>query len=200
LVFLSDEQLVSKCQTGFRKRHYASVLCERHSAYVTKFVLRRVNDIEVAKDIAQETFVNAFNSLMKPPNKEGSFRGDCPFKSWLLGIAYNQCNDHWRKSARRHQKSHVTIDDFDGEVSPIQISSEQGNPEEKLIEEERKAAVRAAVAQLSELDKTTIELHLDGFRYEEIAEITQSNVNRVGSRIFYAKKKIRNYLDKEGLI
>jgi DNA-directed RNA polymerase specialized sigma24 family protein len=69
-----------------------------------------------------------------------------------------------------------------------------------LIEEERKAAVRAAVAQLSELDKTTIELHLDGFRYEEIAEITHSNVNRVGSRIFYAKKKIRNFLDKEGLI
>jgi RNA polymerase sigma-70 factor, ECF subfamily len=69
-------------------------LYERYFKRVYLFVLHRVNDKDLAGDLAQQVFVSAMNHIARY-----QFRG-LPFSAWLFRIAVNQCNDYFRKAER----------------------------------------------------------------------------------------------------
>ena len=77
-------------------------LYEKYFKKIFLFILRRVTEKEIARDITQQVFLKALNSLRK-----FQLRG-LPFSAWLFRIAINECNDYFRKTKKARL---VTIDE-----------------------------------------------------------------------------------------
>ncbi len=77
-------------------------LYEKYFKKIFLFALRRVEEKELARDITQQVFLKALNSIRK-----FQLRG-LPFSAWLFRIAINECNDYFRKSKKARL---VTIDE-----------------------------------------------------------------------------------------
>ena len=118
-------------------------------------------------DAAQETFVTAQRSLSK-------FRGESQPLTWLIGIALNEC----RRVNRNNQKAEQ-LPEFRDETSH----------EGQLINRE---ILRQALSKLSEEHREVVTLHeIDGFTYEEIAQIAGVPVGTVKSRLYHAFTNLR---------
>jgi RNA polymerase sigma-70 factor (ECF subfamily) len=90
----SDEELILNAQNGCAES--ISLLVRKYERPIRSFLARRVGDLQVADDLAQEVFVTAFlqlNRLSKPSS----------FQSWLLTIARNKTVDHLRMLTRERK-------------------------------------------------------------------------------------------------
>ena len=141
-------------------------LAKQHYDRVFRFCSSRVG-YHHAGDAAQETFITAQRNLAK-------FRGESQPLTWLIGIALNEC----RRVNRNLQRTE-TLPEFKDETSN----------ESQLINRE---VLRIALAKLSEEHREVVTLHeIDGFTYEEIAQITNVPVGTVKSRLFHAFTNLR---------
>lgn len=87
-----EKYLILRCQQGDKDAFYELII--KYQKLVLNFVFRMLGDYEEAQDIAQETFLRAFNNI-------DNFRGDFPIISWLYQIANNLCIDKLRARQRR---------------------------------------------------------------------------------------------------
>jgi RNA polymerase sigma-70 factor (ECF subfamily) len=145
-------------------------------------LLRVLGSSEDAADITQDAFVQAFTKL-------NTFRGSSAFYTWLYRIAFNLAMSH----ARRGHKAAS----LDGMKALVGEEPMDGAPavESGLIQQERIDLVHAALAQLG-LDYRQILVlrEIDGYSYEEIAEILELPVGTVRSRLFRARMHMRDLL------
>jgi RNA polymerase sigma-70 factor (ECF subfamily) len=145
-------------------------------------LLRVLGSAEDAADITQDAFVQAYTKL-------DTFRGSSAFYTWLYRIAFNLAMSH----ARRGHKA----TSLDGIKAIAGEEPMDGAPavETGLIHQERIELVHAALAQLG-LDYRQILVlrEMDGYSYEEIAEILELPVGTVRSRLFRARMHMRDLL------
>jgi len=182
---LSDEKLIKSCLSG--NQTHCRLLYEHHNKLIVNIIWKRVRNSEVARDLTQETFLRAFKALK-------TYRGEAKFKNWLVQIAVNLCIDYSKKPERRHEKDHQSMDDpEDFRVNEIADSDVVYNPEHQVLQKEIKFMIESNFEKLG-IHKETLLLSLKGFGYDEISEITGVPINTVGSRIHYAKMKLRKLL------
>lgn len=182
----SDEQLVKSCKAG--NKQHCGLLYERHKDYVAYIAWNMVGDTELARDLTQETFLRSFKGLKR-------FKGDSSFKTWLTRIVVNLCKDRRKSAEVKHEKSHIPLGDpEDGGVGEIPAGDPESDPEQQLLQKELKTVVGKAMDKLSPDHKTVILLWQQGFAYAEIARITDTSEDTVGSRIYYAKMALRKLL------
>jgi len=186
LSFLSDEHLIKSCTGGIQE--HCKLLFERYRENIKNLIWYHVGDTETTKDILQETFLKAYRGLK-------NFRGDSSFKTWLTRIAVNLCKDHFRTSGRRNEKYHVSVDDTE-DNNPIELRScdADTDPQRQFSRKQLKNAVAAAVQKLTPEHREAILLWNEGYSQKEIAKITNTSVNTVGTRIYYAKMRLRELL------
>ena len=141
---LSDEQLVALTVKGDVSAF--NDLVARWEGSLYNFVYRYLGDTEEARDICQEAFVRAYSHL-------DGFRGQAKFSSWLYQIALNLCRSKLRRDRTRKT---VSIDDLE-EGNPLwAIPDDRAPPAEETLLGERAIAVREALAQLPEPQRTVI--------------------------------------------
>lgn len=99
---MTDEQLVDRVKNGDRDAYRQ--LVERYQAYVFSTILRMVRQRQLAEDLAQETFLQAYRSL---PGFDGRSR----FSSWLYRIAHNKAIDWSRSRAKKEQSGETELQD-----------------------------------------------------------------------------------------
>ena len=167
-------------------------LVKEHEKLVYNLALRMVHEPEDASDMAQESFVKAFRSL-------GSFKGDSKFSVWLYRITVNVCTDFLRSKSRSQTVS-LTVDD-DGEASEIAVPDMGGSAEDKLMQKLTREAVRAGLDALPVDYRAPLVLReINGLSYAEIADALSLEEGTVKSRIFRARKKLCEYLVRDGNI
>ena len=181
---LSDNSLISFCLKG--KQRYCRQIYERYKRLVKSIAWKYVKNDETVRDITQETFLKVYKNLEK-------FKGDSLFKTWLAKIAVNHCLDHIRKQNKSTKEESLDDPNMSG-VQDIYEKKPVSNPETRLLQNELKKIVMSAIEKLGEKHKTVILLWHEGFSYTEIAEITKASEMVVGTRIFYAKNKLRKLL------
>jgi RNA polymerase sigma-70 factor (ECF subfamily) len=180
---LSDEQLVALTVKGDVSAF--NEIVTRWEGRLYNFVYRYIGDAEEAKDITQESFVRAYSHL-------DGFRGQSKFSSWLYQIALNLC----RSKLRRNQAHPtVSIDDRE-EGNPLwALPDERATPAEYALEQERAVAVREALAQLPEAQRTVIILkEYNGLKFREIAEILDTPESTVKSRLYHGLENLAQAL------
>jgi RNA polymerase sigma-70 factor (ECF subfamily) len=151
-------------------------LYEKYFRQILLFVLRRVGDKSLAKDITQQVFYKALLNI-------GRFqlRG-FPFSSWLYRIAINECNEYFRKSDRIRwvalEESHV-----EWLYEELTADSERDNWEKKLP---------AILGKLKPDDLLVIELrYFEGKSFQEIAEIMNWSVLNAKARTYRTLHKMK---------
>lgn len=172
---LSDEELMVRVMD----HHSHAALVELHKRYSRKllgYFIKMLNkDADLAQDFVQELFLKLMEKKhLFDPNKK--------FYSWIFAIASNMC-----KTAYRHQ----------GKTIPLHPEfNHPGALAENLAEKQWfLSALQDAIDSLEHHHKTVFVLrYLEHFPLGEIAEITETSLGTVKSRLFYATKKITDQL------
>ncbi|MEZ5337744.1 MAG: sigma-70 family RNA polymerase sigma factor [bacterium] len=178
---LTDEvDLVLRATEG-DERAYGK-LVGMYQARLYNFVRSMVRNDEIAEDITQESFVKAFFSLRKLQNPAS-------FKSWLFRIANNNTLDYLRKKR---------IQTVDVDESVRESYVDEASPEKGAVSSSRTKHIREALDKLKPDQRNILVMcDLQGFSYQEIAEALDIPFGTVQSRIFYARKKLKEFLDKD---
>jgi len=138
--------------------------------------LRITRDPDLAADAVQE-------ALLKAWNRRHEFRGDAALDSWIHRIALNAAIDLTRKRKRRAEEEL----DVDAHESPPSATPESEYTGDALTRD-----LAVAMQRLSANERQTFLLkHIEGWKLEEIAESTQTNINNVKSTLFRAIRKLR---------
>lgn len=163
-----DARLVKACRRGDEEAFAELVRTYQDPVY--NVVYRMVGDREEARDLAQETFMRAYEGI------EGYDTG-LPFSAWIYRIGTNAAIDHLRRRKGRH----LSIDSAfrDGEPGPGAISPEgayrapdAGLPENVSISNEVARIVRGAVLDLPDNYRAVVVLHhLEELSYSEAGRV-----------------------------
>ncbi len=166
-------------------------LVNRYSPEIYGLLYRITKDPEEARDITQETFIRAFKAISK-------FRGDASIKTWLYRIAINQSRNRYRWWKRRKKDKTVSLDDNTGSVErPLcdVIPGDSLTPEQDALRREQGRLMQIAISELPEHFREAVVLcDVQGFAYEEIAEILEINIGTVKSRISRGRRELRRKL------
>ena len=148
---------------------------------------RMLGDADSAADAAQDAFLAAFRNLR-------SFRGGS-FRSWMLRIATNTCYDVLRVRKRRPSVSLDIEADDESASSPLQIADTAESPDDFAQRRELAAAIQDGLTALPDEQRIVLILSdIQGLAYEEIAQITNSNLGTVKSRLSRGRARLREVL------
>ncbi|HYW75794.1 MAG TPA: RNA polymerase sigma factor RpoE [Gammaproteobacteria bacterium] len=177
----ADRLLVKRVQAGDQAAFNALVL--KYQQRVLKLVSRYVRDPEEALDVAQEVFIRAYRALK-------GFRGDSAFYTWLYRIAVNAAKNAIGAATRNPVEGGLDVDD--PELVEVQRRmTDEATPERLLYTEELKETINRAIEELpSELRRAILLREVKGLSYEEIAQVMDSPVGTVRSRIFRAREAV----------
>ena len=154
---------------------FHTVLNERSQRWYNA-CLRITRDPELAADAVQD-------ALLKAWHRREEFRGESALDSWIHRIALNAAIDLTRKRKRRAE------DELDVEAHE---APPQASPESEHTDEAFTRDLAVAMQRLSTIERQTFVLkHVEGWKLEEIAESTQTNINNVKSTLFRAVRKLR---------
>lgn len=185
--FMSEESLIQQAQRGDIVAFNRLVV--QYQEMVFNVAYRIMGDPDVAEDVAQETFITAYQSLK-------SFRGGS-FKSWLIRVATNRCYDELRRRKRRPQTSLDAITDENESFAFLRSPNE--GPEAHRQRVELAMAIERCLKDLPDDQRiVTVLGDVEGYDYQEIATITRVSLGTVKSRLSRARAKLRDCLQVSG--
>jgi len=184
-----DEELIAEVLAG--QTDSFSELAGRHRQRVERLCRRFFSDEEMARDIAQESFIRAFTAL-------ASYRAEMPFGGWLRAIVVNLCYDELRRRRRRPEE---LVGDFSApEVQWMQLVN--GATPEQLVgdAEERRESYDLAHRLLDTLkpeDRMVMVLkESEELSVSEIAETLGWSEAKVKIRAFRARQALRKQAER----
>ena len=163
-------------------------LMERHGEKLFHYLIRCLQNEEDAADLAQETFVRVYQNRTKFDVKQ-------KFSTWLYAIATNLVKGRYRYRTRHPQVSLDAENEATGESFRESVPEHNPTPSESLQGEERAEAIRKAVEQLSEeLRAPLILSEYEELSHAEIGGILKCSAKAVETRIYRARKQLREKL------
>lgn len=176
----SDGFLLARASAGDLEAFNAIV--ERYQRHVFAVCMNLLRDRMLAEDVTQDTFIRAWSAV-------NTFQGDTA-KSWLLRIASNRCLDLLRRR-QRHLTS--SLDEQTIETEPrwsSMVSSE--SPETTAEQLELNGRLGAALSELPQDQRVALIMaDVLGYDYTEIADLTETAIGTVKSRISRARGRLR---------
>lgn len=173
-----DENLILLCQKG--KIRAFETLVNRYKKNAYFIALGLVGNSDDAFDLSQEAFVRVYKSINK-------YNGRSKFFPWFYTILTNLCKNHLKKQNVR--KKYLSSEIAREKLTQTQESegeSEKESLKQKLLDE---------IDKLPYKFKEVIVLkHFRGFSYKEISETLGIPVGSVMSRLYYARKKLKENL------
>jgi RNA polymerase sigma-70 factor, ECF subfamily len=150
-----------------------------------RYFLHFVHAIELAEELTNDVMIEVWKSA-------GRFKGRSKPSVWLFGIAYHKAMDALRRRRPPVVELHA--------VAETIAADARHAPEATAVRESVRSDVAAALATLSAEHRAVLVLTFNhGYAYNEIAQIVGCPVNTVKTRMFYAKKQLKETLERRGL-
>lgn len=173
----SDEKLVAQYLQGNKQAF--SFLIIKYNKLLFNYIYRSLQNREISEDLVQETFIRVIKNITR-------FHEDKLFRPWIYTIATNLVRNELRNKKRRKEVFH----------SSTVISTAQ-NQIEKMVIKEDLEKLHHCLQLLSSNNREIFLLRFyDKLSFEEIAEIVNCKTTTARTRMFYALKKLRQFLDK----
>ena len=186
---LSDFELVQDFVNG--NQASIELLINRHRKKVYTYIIMVVKDQYLAEDIFQDTFIKVIKSL-----REGRYKDNGRFVSWVIRIAHNLMIDHFRKEK---QLSTISNDNYETDIFNSRKFAEP-TVEEDLIHGQVTRDVRRLIQELPDDQREVVILrHFCGLRFKEIAEQTDVSINTALGRMRYALINLRRLIKEKDL-
>ena len=186
-----DAAVVRAFQSGEKKAFDELVL--RYRDRVFNMCYRFLGDYQEAEDTAQDVFLKAYSSLKM-------FRFKSSFYTWLYRITVNTCKNRLKSLGYRLMKMRVSLSDAENEDKDINLPSktiadESKSPLLQIEKKERANLIQKAINSLSSEHKSVVILRdIEGFSYEEIADITGIKPGTIKSTLSRARLCLREKL------
>jgi RNA polymerase sigma-70 factor (ECF subfamily) len=182
-----DQDLVVRCQRGdsmaFRQ------LYRRYQQRV-RATLYQLCDHEMLDDLVQEVFLRVWKGL--PKLRQASY-----FSTWLYRISWNVATDRRRNLAKQPAEIVTNKTEEEGLSLNEHLARSQDTPD--LMQLHYQDLVQRGLQSLSLEHRAVIVLHdLEDLPQKDIAHILQLSVGTVKSRLHYARKAIKVFLQQEG--
>ncbi len=176
-----EAELIERARKGDAEAF--GVLVERYQRRVVGVALAVVHNQDDALELAQETFVRAFQNLPK-------FESRSSFSTWLYRIAANIAIDFRRREGR-----HPVLRGEDAETELGRLPSSQGDSFRAVARSELSRRLQEALKELTPEHRAVILLReVEGLSYDEISEVLQCPRGTVMSRLHYARNRLRGAL------
>jgi RNA polymerase sigma-70 factor (ECF subfamily) len=184
---LCEEEAVTLLGSRKSPREAFEVIVKRHMKDAYFIALGLVGNREDALELSQEAFYRAYRHYNQL-NEKGKFF------PWFYQILRNLCFSHLRKRKVRRAKR---LEDENGPPLEAEVA-ECFDPEVVAERNESKDRVWKAIGQLDEKHREVIILrHFRNLSYEEMAKVLFCNRGTVTSRLYYARKRLKEILDRE---
>ena len=188
-----EQDFVAELKSGSEKAFALLIAQYSHSVY--SLIARNIRDSADAADVTQEVFVKVFRNI-------SGFHGDASLRTWIYRIALHEASNQ-RRWWNRHKKQELTIDapleDSDGESFCLSdaLASSNASPYDCAARKQMQLRVTDALQELPEAFREVVVLReIEGFGYEEIAEILNVNLGTVKSRLTRGRAALREALVK----
>lgn len=145
------------------------------------FAMKLTRNREDAKDLMQETAMRAYGNIKR-------FRTGTNFKAWVSTIMHHSFINHYRKRKTRNQVE-APIEDC---MYAVRSKTIKANAFSSIMMKE----LMKMIDQLSDDYRKPFMMHYRGFQYKEIAEQLEVPIGTVKSRIFYARKNLKEMILK----
>ena len=176
-----DSELVSKFQNG--QENCFDELVRKYQNKIYSLAYRMVHNSEDAWDLAQDTFVRAYQGLPK-------FKRQSAFYTWLYQICVNLCINFNKKSAKLRTVSQEDV----GEGIVMNMPA-RNTPETDLHQKKLQTALASAIKELPEQQRAVFLLRqYQGLKNDEIAKVVKCSSGAVKAHYFHAVRKLRNLL------
>jgi len=191
-----ETALVAELRAGSESA-FAELIAQYHQPLYS-LIARSVQDPADASDITQEVFIKVFRNIR-------SFHGDASLRTWMYRIALHEASNQ-RRWWSRHKRQEVAMDapccarresDSDSEAQSFGDTMADGgcSPFDFAAQKEVRERVEAALRKVPEAFRTVVVLReIEGFAYEEIADILQVNLGTVKSRLTRGRAALRSLL------
>jgi len=189
-----EAALIAELQAGSEEA-FAWLIAHYHQP-IYSLLARMSHDRADAADLTQEVFVKVFRGV-------GRFHGESSLRTWIYRIALHEASNQ-RRWWMRHKQREIPIEQEMTEGCsgiPIKLKEMLVDPGESPVEmamhAQNRARVEAALNQVPEPFRTTLILRdIEGFVYEEVAEIQGVNLGTVKSRLVRGRALLRTILTK----
>jgi len=164
-------------------------LVGKYHRQIIHFLFRMVRNEAIAEELAQEAFLRVYRS-------RESYRAEAKFSTWLYRIATNLAVNHARdtKHERTAQILELDAPDTESGATP-EVADDDPNAEQRMLREERMAAIRSQVAALPERQRMAVLMHkYQEMDYRQIGEVLKLSESATKSLLFRAYQTLRERL------
>lgn len=156
---------------------------------VVSFMYRMTRNQAVAEELAQEVFLRVYRS-------RETYAAEAKFTTWMYRIATNLAVNHARDTKNERMAPSVSLDEPDAETGSKPDVADKGlTAEQKLLREERMAAIKQHVMELPERQRMAVLMHkYQEMDYREIAQVLKLSESATKSLLFRAYETLREKL------
>jgi len=171
---LDEVAVIALVQAG-NPDAFAEII-DKYQIPIQRYLYRLTGDYELARDLAQDTFVQAYKGILK--TKE-----DISFKAWLYRIATNNA---WQHRRRKKLISFISFEDSS------ETGSLSGLTDNDLTND--RMEIQEALIKVPEEQRACLVLHLvEGFKYREIAKTLGISEDAVRMRVARGKEAFQKF-------
>ena len=185
---LTDNELVERFIAGESRRFQD--LVERYESRMVNFIQRSIGDRDRAQDLAQEVFIRVYRHIRR-------FDTEKKFSTWIYTIASNLAKNELRNRSRNPLVLFQTLtSSWDDDHRPLQFEDSSMRPDDLYRQRHLRDLVEKAADQLPPHHREVFILReVDGKSYEEIAEITGTQLGTVKSRLNRARNRFAQIIE-----
>lgn len=164
-------------------------LVTKYHRSMISFLYRMVRTQAVAEELAQEVFLRVYRS-------RESYRAEAKFTTWLYRIATNLAVNYARDTRHERSAQNVYLDAPDEETGTTpDVADDELTVEQRMLREERMAAIRSHVMALPERQRTAVLMHkYQGMDYRQIGDVLKLSESATKSLLFRAYQTLRDRL------
>jgi RNA polymerase sigma-70 factor, ECF subfamily len=187
-----EDSIVSELKAGSEEAF--AWLIAKYNKQIFSVIARTIPDPGDAADLTQDVFIKVYRGI-------GGFNGQASLRTWIYRIALHEASNQ-RRWWCRHKRAEVTIESETGrsrDGKPLYLKDtlvdEHESPFEQAAHEEVRDHVEDALSHVPEPFRTAVVLRdIEGFSYEEVAEILDVNLGTVKSRIMRGRAHLKTRL------
>lgn len=179
--------LIERLQRGEEAAYEGLIDRFQHPVY--SLVYRLMADPTDASDVVQEVFLKVFRNI-------GNFKSKSSLKTWIYRIAVNEAHNH-RRWFTRHKRREVGLEsEVDGVTDYEAILPDQGrSPYQLAADHEARKLIEDCLKHLNPTFRQAVVLRdVEDLSYEEIAEVLETSLGTVKSRILRGREALRKAL------
>jgi len=178
-----DDRLVAALRAGEEDAYETLIRRFQHPVY--NLIARLLDDPDDAPDVMQEVFLKVFR-------KVGTFRRQSSLKTWIYRIAVNEAHNH-RRFFSRHRKREIGLECAGEAPGAIEFAVDHSRSAYDLVcDRETQECLEKALAKINPVFRAAVILRdIDELSYDEIAEVLETNLGTVKSRILRGREALR---------